>query len=213
MTSRELELSLGDNLNSPFICASWYNSEEQGVRPAQYLGLLKLLGILGSEFFYNAYFPNVNTKSVNGVKVSLPAQLPENWVWQASMGPYAQAIISRYEDVLRNGQVLLGNMPFGSQGTEKVANGYMSGYQFYSGNPNKLVMVRKHNTLNKWVIGTTVQDNINTNNTPELEQITTITLNGEELTFNSRKQGSTYLYDKSDTSNTIFYQLDGWNGG
>ena len=127
------------------------------------------------------------------------------------MGPYAQAITSRYEDILRNGQVLEGDMPYGTQGTEKLTNNYTKGYQFYSSNPNKIVMVRKHNTLNKWVIGSTIQDNINTNNTPELEQNTTITLNGEELTFRTRKQGSVYIYDKTDLSNISFYQLDGWH--
>jgi hypothetical protein len=127
------------------------------------------------------------------------------------MGSYSQAITSRYEDVLKNGQILLGDMPFGSQSTEKVTNGYPTGYQFYTGNPNKIVMVRKHNTLNKWVISSTIQDNNNKITTPEIEQNTSITLNGEELTFRTRKQGSVYIYDKTDTNNTIFYQLDGWH--
>jgi hypothetical protein len=43
-------------------------------------------------------------------------------------------------------------MPYGTQGTEKLTDNYTKGYQFYSSNPNKIVMARKHNTLNKWVI-------------------------------------------------------------
>lgn len=198
---RSNEIPLGDNLFSPFICAGWYQAEEEGMRPAQYLGLLKLMGIMGAEFYYNAYF--------NGVNGFAP-QLPENWCWQVAMGPYSQAITSRYEDVLRNGFVLVGDMPLG-YGGEKRENNFPVGYQFYCGNPTKVVMVRKHNTLNKWVIATTVQDVTNLNNNPEINQVTSINLNGEELTFVSRKQGSVYIYDKTDTSNTIFYQVDGWH--
>ena len=38
-----------------------------------------------------------------------------------------------------------------------------------------------------------------------------IILDGQNLKFNIRRQGSTYIYDKSNPTSPIFYQLDGWH--
>src|SRR6185295_18320158 len=48
------------------------------------------------------------------------------------------------------------------------------------------------------------------NSTPLIDDAQ-ITLNGQTLKFKVRRQGSTYIYDNSNASAPIFYQLDGWH--
>ena len=53
---RRSEIENGDTLFSPFVAAGWSVAEEHNVRPAQWLGLLKILGAWGSEFYYTGFF-------------------------------------------------------------------------------------------------------------------------------------------------------------
>ncbi len=192
--SRVHELAAGDRLYSPFVAAGWDADEEKNIRPAQWLGLLKCLGMTGAEFYYPGFF-------------SLAAPWPDskNWIWQAAMPPYAQAITSRYEDLIRNGELMLGD----------VGNSYVTptapGYAFWTGDLRKLVVVRKHNTVSKYAITGTIQPNSSMTGNAENESVATITLDGQVLSFKVKRQGSTYIYDKSNPSGAIFYQLDGWH--
>lgn len=54
--SRNNEIPLGDKYFSPFVAAGWDTDEEKNVRPAQYLGLLKCLSMVGAEFFSSGLF-------------------------------------------------------------------------------------------------------------------------------------------------------------
>ncbi|MBL0070777.1 MAG: hypothetical protein IPP34_02605 [Bacteroidetes bacterium] len=45
----------------------------------------------------------------------------------------------------------------------------------------------------------------------ENEGVATITLDGQTLKFKVRRQGSTYIYDKTNASSPVFYQLDEWH--
>lgn len=51
---RRSEIKAGDTLFSPFVAAGWHIAEEENVRPAQWLGLLKVLGVWGAEFYVRA---------------------------------------------------------------------------------------------------------------------------------------------------------------
>ncbi|MBL0339542.1 MAG: hypothetical protein IPP71_00650 [Bacteroidetes bacterium] len=192
--SRVNELAVNDRLFSPFVAAGWDANEEVNVRPAQWLGLMKCLGMSGAEFYYASFF-------------SLGAPWPDskNWIWQASIPSYAQAITSRYEDFLRNGSLLDGD----------VANSYINptapGYSFWAGDLRKLVIVRKHNTINKFAITGTLQPNTNIAGSTETESVAKIVLEGQNISFKVRRQGNTYIYDKSNPAAPVFYQLDGWH--
>lgn len=192
--TRYRELAVGDKLYSPFVAAGWDANEEVNIRPAQWLGLLKCLGMTGAEFFYTGFF-------------SLQAPWPDsrNWVWQAVIPPYVQAVSSRYEDFLRNGILLEGDVP------NSFSNPTSPGYAFWAGDIRKLVVIRRHNTINKYAITGTIQPNSNISGSTDNEGIAAITLDNLTVKFRVRRQGSTYIYDKSNPSAPVFYQLDGWH--
>ena len=73
---------MGDDLMSPFLSAGWSQQAERNIRPAQWLGLLKVLAMWGAEWFYVGFF-----------SLRQPFQDSANWCWQALMPIYAQALI------------------------------------------------------------------------------------------------------------------------
>ncbi len=191
---RYQEILLGDKLQSPFVAAGWDANEEVNIRPSQWLGLLKCMNNLGSEFYYTGHFSEAP-----------PWPDSRNWIWQASTPSYAQAITSRYEDLLRNGSLMAGDVP-----SDYASNPTQPGYSFNANDPRKLIVVRKHNTLNKYVIAGTIQPQNNQKNSAELTGTAKITLDGQAITFTVRRQGSVYIYDKTGTT-PVFYQLDEWH--
>ncbi|NNF01261.1 MAG: hypothetical protein HKN22_01110, partial [Bacteroidia bacterium] len=193
--SRVNELGVGDKLYSPFVSAGWNNDPESNVRPAQWLGLLKALAITGAEFYYTGFFAETQ-----------PYQNPDNWVWQVVMPPLAQAVTSRYEDLLRNGHLMDGDVPAYNEQTNSKP-----GYSFYTGDYSKLVCARKHNNANKYAITGSIQPNNNMMGSVEQSSDVKINLDGQDLQFNIRRQGSTYYYDNTNPSDPVFYQLDGWH--
>ena len=192
--SRYHELALGDRLYSPFVSPGWDSNEENNIRPAQWLGLMKVLGMTGAEFYYTCFFSG-----------TAPFPDSRNWVWQASIPSYAQAITSRYEDYIRNGELMNGD----------VANNYITptrpGYSFWTGDHRKLVVIRKHNVGNKYAITGTIQPQSNMAGNTENESVATIKLDNQTIKFKVRRQGSTYIYDKTNAASPVFYQLDDWH--
>ncbi len=192
--SRHVEIPLGDKLYSPPVSPGWDIDEEKNVRPAQWLGMLKAISMTGAEFFYTAYF-NLTT----------PFPDSRNWAWQVVMPSYAQAVSSHYEDLFRDGYLMEGDVP------NDYINPSWNAYSFQSGDLRKLIVIRKHNSKNKYAITGTIQPNTNMAGAVEEEGLATITLDGQQLKFNVRRQGSTYIYDKSRSGDPIFYQVDGWH--
>jgi hypothetical protein len=186
--SRYNELALGDRLFSPFVAAGWDKIEENNVRPAQWLGLLKCMNMMGAEFFYTGYFVE------GAVSTSNPPADPKNYAWQTVMPCYAQAITSRMEDLLRIGNVMNGDIP------NYTTNPTAPGYSFAAGDLRKLVVARKHSTLAKYAITGTIQPNSSMIGNAETEGIATVTIDGQQLKFQVRRQGSTYIYDKTNAS-------------
>jgi hypothetical protein len=192
--SRFTEISMGDKLYSPFVSAGWVN-EELIPRPAQWLGFLKVISMSGAEYFQTGYF--VTTQ---------PYQNPNNYVWQMAIPGYAEAVATRYQDFLFNGTLMNGDVPANS-----INNTTQPGYSFYAGDITKLVVARKHNTVSKYAITGTIQPNSNYVGNAPLTGVASINLDGQNLKFNVRRQGSTYIYDKSNALAPVFYQLDGWH--
>jgi fibronectin type III domain protein len=192
--SRYNELAVGDRLYSPFVAAGWDVNPESNIRPGQWLGLLKCLNMTGAEFFYTGFF-----------SLSSPWPDSKNWIWQAVMPSYAQAVTSRYEDLLRNGYLMDGDIG------NSFINPTAPGYAFWSGDLRNLVVVRKHNSQQKYAITGTVQPNSNMTGNAELESTATITLDGQSLSFKIRRQGSVYIYDNTNASEPVFYQIDKWH--
>lgn len=186
LEGRELEIDLGDQLFSPFVAAGWAPNEESNMRPAQWLGQLKNIGMMGADFYYTFH-------KNNSINIA-----PEGYAWQMAMPSYAQAISTRYEDLLFNGALMEGNT-------------YGNRHQFDAGAYNRQVFVRKHIAEDKYVISGTLQNNSNIQGTTPLSRDVTIQVDQDELTFEIRRQGSVYVYDKTNPNNISFYQLDGWH--
>lgn len=188
------EIANGDPFSSPFVCAGFDKIEENTIRPAQFLGGLKCLAASGSEFFYSGYFT-----------LSAPYNEPKNWCWQIAIPSYVQAITSRYWDLFKNGTLQDGDAP-----RTWVNDPPQPGYSYYTGDPRKLCVVRKHASKNKYVIASCL--NPVTNELGQVEDVSnsTIYLGTDTLTFETRRQGSVYIYDKT-VSPPAFYQLDKWH--
>lgn len=184
---RQVELADNDLLFSPFVAAGWHHNPERNIRPSQYLGLLKNLGVIGAEFFYPGFF-NVKKTIAN----------PQNYIWQAAYPAYAQAITSRYEEILRNGNVLMD------------ANGQAI-IRLETSNPNVLATVRKHNEKDIYIIGTTLQPLSNQKGQVPDEMDIDVDLQTERIRVRARRQGSIYYYDRTDPAHPVFYQLDTWH--
>lgn len=200
--SRHFEIAAGDKLFSPFVSAGYDANPENDVRPAQWLGLLKLLGIYGAEFYYSCYF----NEQGNYNPPNPPPYDPKGYAWQAVMPSYSQAVTSRYEDILKNGSLMAGDMTDNSNST-----GAIPYYQFNTGASNKVVAIRKKDNSNVYAITGSIQNSSNVLNSTPLTGEASITLNGQNLKFNIRRQGSTYIYDNSISTAPVFYQLDAWH--
>ncbi|MBK8846979.1 MAG: T9SS type A sorting domain-containing protein [Bacteroidetes bacterium] len=194
------ELAEGDNLYSPFVAAGWEEDETQNIRPGQWLGLMKILSVTGAEYFYTAFF-NLQT-SYNPPSV-VPAH-PNNYIWQEVIPPYAQAVTSRFESLFKNSYLMPGDE------TNKITN-TLPGYRFKTGDARKVIVARKHNSQNQYLISGAIENNSNMMGSVEPEGPVTINLDGQQITLTIRRQGSTYFYDNTNTSAPIFYQIDGWH--
>ncbi|MEZ4774505.1 MAG: LamG-like jellyroll fold domain-containing protein [Bacteroidia bacterium] len=186
---RETEIAAGDRLFSPFVGAGWEKNPEENVRPSQWLGLLKNLGVVGAEFFYTGFFNESQWPNLAN---------PRNYAWQAVTPVYAQAITSRYEDILRHGNALKDE-----KGVPVIRH--------WAGDPRILVTVRKHDSKRLYVIAGNINPNSNLKGNVEDKKIAVIELEGETLKFEVRRQGSVYIYDKTVAGKPVFYQLDAWH--
>jgi hypothetical protein len=200
--SRYFEFLTGDKLFSPFVAAGWDANPEVDVRPAQWLGLMKIMGMYGAEFYYPSYF----NEAANYNPPNPPPNNPKGYAWQSVVPPYAQAVTSRYEDLLRGGSLMPGDMIDNSNPVTPSPF-----YQFSTGATNKVVIARKKDTANKYAIIGAIENNSNVIGSTPLIDDAQITLSGQVMKFKIRRQGSTYIYDNTVPAAPVFYQLDAWH--
>jgi hypothetical protein len=188
--SRKVEMAAGDTFFSPFIAAGWSRTEADNVRPSQWLGLVKHLGVIGAPFYYTGFF--------NEGRAGDTYADPKNYVWQAAIPAYAQAITSRYESLLWKGDVLRD-----VQGKPIIT--------WETGDPRILVTVRKDASAPRYIICGNINPNTNiAGNVPDTAP-TRIILGQDTIRFEVRRQGSVYLLDLSQPQAPVFYQVDTWH--
>ena len=124
------ERALGDELFSPFVNPGWSQQAERNVRPAQWLGLMKVLAAWGAEWFYTSFF-----------SLRAPFQDPANWCWQAFMPVYAQAsVVSAAGDMFYKATLVVNDpntsFAMGDDGTKGSP-------LLWAGAPHVLALARK----------------------------------------------------------------------
>ena len=185
--ARPFEIALGDTFFSPFISAGWSVSEEKNVRPGMWAGLLTALSGLGAEWFYTGMFNNV--KACTTCKQNI--QAPQNWIWQAAIPAYVQSAVSREETLYRNSSLMTGDLPYSTANSASLA---LPSYRFGNANLNEVVIARKHNSLAKYMIFSTIQRHTNYE-MQKKEAPVSVTIDGIPLQFMTRLQGSIHVLD------------------
>ncbi len=194
-TGRVTEIGLGDRLFSPFVSAGW-GEEENNIRPAQWLSLLKAMVMLGADFFYTGYF-NVTGAGGKWPNGAGPND-PRGYVYQIAMPAYAQAVKTWVPEFFDKGELLNPANP-----GDKINQ-----FRFKGNAENELILVRK---LGKqYLIYGSIQPNSNIKDNIPLKKETSIDLEGQTVSFEIRKQGSMYILDLSK-KDPVFYQLDKWH--
>jgi hypothetical protein len=193
---RPSELAAGDALYSPFVAAGWDGAAERNVRPAQWLGLLKILACWGAEFFYTGFF-----------SLGQPFPNPSNWIWQAAMPSYAQAVTSLYSDLLFEGTVMRADDNTSYSATAEHAD------ILWAGAPNHVALARRHKSKDIFVIAAAINRVSNQRNNSRLVANVSISLPGGAGTLRVpvRLQGSVFLLDRTSKSNPKLVQLDAWH--
>lgn len=201
---RQAELAAGDSLMCPIVSPGFTDSkgykirDEEMIRPGQYLGLLKVLAALGADHF--APFVYYNVPPGSGVEYQ-----PGWRTWKLAMPSYAQAVSSRAAEFFYQGTLLEGDY-----NGEKEARKNYSLYSFNAGGLSNFVVVRRLHGQKKYLITGTCQPNSNFEGSENTEKEVSILLDGKEIRFKIRRQGSVYIYDASQSA-PVFYQLDGWH--
>ncbi|HRH85111.1 MAG TPA: right-handed parallel beta-helix repeat-containing protein, partial [Bacteroidia bacterium] len=211
MSSRNTELQYGDYRFAPYVAAGWSKIEEENFTPGHWLGILKNVAMLGVDFFHTGHF---KIEKYNADY--LPAD-PKGYIWQAAIPTYAQAIASRYETFLTSGYLMRGDAKI-----KREFGANTNGYSYNAGRPDIVVTARKMNGQDKYVISGSLQAYSTIEGNANDEAVASIDLHDNDLTlpntnnphypltFNVRKQGSTYIYDRT-VNPPIFYQLDTWH--
>ncbi len=195
----------GDSLFTPAISPGYNDGSESlfdtaMVRPGQYLGALKAIGLLGADSYaFFMYHGN-----------AIPTQ--NNWrMWKLVIPAYAQAISSRAEEFWYHGQVLKGDTA-GSSGQADYTF-----FTFNTANPLDMIVARQEYGLNRFLITGSVQRTTNSASAGAKKKDVCFGLRDahdqtvfDALAMEIRMQGSTYLLE-INPADTFFMQLDGWH--
>ena len=182
-----------DSFMAPFVNAGWSTNPESDMRASQYLGNLKLLCALGSLRFQSAYFNLIPTSISN----------PKGYAYQAIMPSYAQGVFSHYPN-WENSILLSGDWAFKP---EKI--GVLTGFQYYTGDRQKTVVVRQsRSNSNEYLITSCLQRLTNMVGENASGQTAAITLASTTVTIPVREQGSVMKWNKTD-STLVWY--DQWH--
>lgn len=205
-TVRRSERAAGDDLFSPFLAAGWSQQVERNLRPAQWLGMLKVLAAWGAEWFYVGFF-----------SLRAPFQDSANWCWQALTPIYAHAlIVTQAADFFYRGDLVLNdqNTSFaleddGTQGSPLL----------WAGAPNVLAIARKYRGA--YLLVVTLQRL--SNNARNLKSYPPETRSkgrkcevrlpgvAAPVVVYARPQGSVYIVHNATMPHPKIVQLDEWH--
>lgn len=190
---RKREIALGDKLFAPFVSAGW-SFEENNIRPAQWLGLMKSMMMLGAEYYHVGYF-NITGRS--GWPDGKGPFDPRGYIYQAAIPAYVQALSSRVYRFFESGTLL---------NPQENLQSKIYSFRFKGLKENHLIMVRKLG--DEYLIYGSIQPVSNKAGQVSNEENTRIDLEGDLLEFKIRRQGSVYLLNKRKNT---FIQIDGWH--
>jgi hypothetical protein len=198
--SRNVENVVFSKYSTPFVGAGWNVNEEQNMRPAQWLGLLKVIGMMGARSYYTGYF---NEQS-SYVPPNPPPADPKGYIWQAAMPSYAQSACDWVMDNGYNDTLMTGDVPGNYQFQT------YSGYRFYSGSEEILTVVRKKHSVNQYAIATAYTNSTSMTGGTPLVDTATFTLQSKTIQLQTRRQGSVYMLDLAKDTATLI-QYDDWH--
>lgn len=143
MISTSQAIALNAPLSYNWYCAGWgeraYSDEDR------YNGFLKSNYAAGAIGGVAGFF----SRPKNGFDKDLGEETP-SWLWQMEALGRVHALYSHMEDMLRNGDLLKGDKDEHREKVDSRYNGQPS-YEFYTGDENVRVIVRKHKTKNLWL--------------------------------------------------------------
>ena len=211
---RASERALGDELYSPFLSAGWSQQVERNVRPAQWLGVLKVMAAWGAEWFYTGFF---------SLRAPFPAS--ENWCWQALAPVYAQAaVVSAAADYVYKGSLVLNgpNSSYAGAWGGQRDDGTKGSPLLWAGAPHVLAIARELD--GSFLITATLQRL--SNNARNLASskarscdvhvpgLTDASGEVKPLRVSIRPQGSVYIYTPASHAaggKPTLTQLDAWH--
>lgn len=191
---RALELGYGVQKFAPFVSAGW-SDEQDNIRPAQWLALLKSMVMLGADFFNVGYFnvTDANGKWQNG----WGPNDPRGYIYQAAMPAYAQAIASHVSDFFEKGELLPGDF-----GKDPIRQ-----FRFRGKKETELILVRKLG--DRYLIYGSLQPLSNNKGEVADSSLTSISLEGKKVQFLIRPQGSMYILTMANQP--VLLPLDSWH--
>lgn len=222
----ELDPSINDRFFAPFVSPGWDDSsyhlaDRWMMRPAPYLGMLKVLGVMGAEYFH-VFQSNLSHSRNPFFDCDATGNAEENapeWnVWQLTAPGYAQATLARKDFFYKNSDLMDGDLHT-SYGISNfgVEYGFNTGDQLHyvSGRQGNLAGVNDDQFLISGTIQT-MSTALKGSSNERIEDVQIQLTSQIDPTVEIRSQGSTYFLDNSYTeldpaSRTIFYQLDGWH--
>ena len=206
--ARRRELAFGDPIFMPSVSPGYADGttsveDINRLRPGQYLGLLKTIGMMGADTYTTFMYEGINQI------------YPGNWrIWHLHTPALAQAVSSRYLDLLYDSYLLPGDTAIlsGANGRWET-----SLYSFKTGNSHDIVVARAHNTLPRYAISAATMRGANYESHGRIRKDISFDLREhgaapiiDDMQVQARLQGSTYILDLSGPD-TVFYQLDAWH--
>lgn len=207
--ARPDEIAAGDAHFWPLVAAGWAFHEEENIRPAQWLALLEALTVAGADTMLPAYFVipgcaggfgGATDCDCDGAPAACRTNVVQNrssYAWQAAMPSYAQAVASRFEDVLYDPASVL-RLDVRSPDPGSLAVVRQAGRRF-------VVAVSTH-TLSNERTGRAHSDRV----VSVRLDLDGVAATLETLRVPARPQGSVYLLDTAASPPTLV-QLDAWH--
>lgn len=194
LASKYQEIKDGYSFNMPFISGGWDGVEERNLGCAQLMAMYKLAFGAGALTAFPSFFTLTGSGNTG-------FQKDQSYAKDLIIPSLAQAVFSNPEvyDLMMNGQLLDGDIL-----EQYVLQGHCS---YNTGTKSIKTIVRKHNTLEKYLI-ISAHMPLSRYATPTKKyQDVYITINGVKVYFHTRRQGSVLIYEPGKP---VKY-FDGWH--